>query len=105
MISAATRAEWRQHEGEGMSSALGEYTPSEFWQLLDEYECLLALAFDAREIGELNYAVRTMIAKTEQNRTRLLAKYGPEADTSTKDGRIERLRAVQTKLRKAAKSA
>jgi hypothetical protein len=30
----------------GMTSALGEYTPSEFWHLLDSYESLLA-AYDA----------------------------------------------------------
>jgi hypothetical protein len=42
VIDAATRAEWRKQQGEGMTSALGEYTPEEFWQLLDAYEELLA---------------------------------------------------------------
>lgn len=37
-ISAAEIAEWRFLQGEGMVSAVGEYTPEEFWWLLDAYE-------------------------------------------------------------------
>lgn len=29
-------AEWERERGNGRTSAVGEYTPSEFWQLLDE---------------------------------------------------------------------
>lgn len=46
MISAETRAEWRKEQTNptmgGMISAIGEYTPDEFWQLLDAYEEALA---------------------------------------------------------------
>lgn len=35
-------AEWRAEEGNGMRSAVGEYTPDEFWMLLDEIERLQA---------------------------------------------------------------
>lgn len=28
--------EWLAMRGEGMASAVGEYTPAEFWQVLDE---------------------------------------------------------------------
>lgn len=31
-------AEWRQERDNGMTSAVGEYTPAEFWKLLDEVE-------------------------------------------------------------------
>ena len=33
-------AEWRKVRGHGMVSAVGEYTPSEFWLLLDSFERL-----------------------------------------------------------------
>ena len=33
-------AEWRKVRGHGMISAVGEYTPSEFWLLLDNFERL-----------------------------------------------------------------
>ena len=38
MIDKATIAEWRKEQGIGMTSALGDYTPPEFWELLDAYE-------------------------------------------------------------------
>lgn len=41
-INAARIAEWRKRQGKGMISALGEYTPSEFWELLDAYEAFVA---------------------------------------------------------------
>lgn len=41
-IDKAQIAEWRKHQGEGMISALGEYTPPEFWELLDAYEALIS---------------------------------------------------------------
>lgn len=41
-IGAAKRAEWRAEQGQGMTSAVGEYTPGEFWELLNAYESLLA---------------------------------------------------------------
>ncbi len=40
MITKAVRAEWRKEQGLGMISALGEYTPSEFWEALDEIDRL-----------------------------------------------------------------
>ena len=33
-------AEWRKLRGKGMVSAVGEYTPDEFWLLLDNFERL-----------------------------------------------------------------
>jgi hypothetical protein len=39
-ISRETIAEWREEQGKGMASAIGEYTPPEFWELLDAYEAL-----------------------------------------------------------------
>lgn len=41
-IPKALRDEWRSERGNGMTSAVGEYTPREFWDLLDAYEALLA---------------------------------------------------------------
>jgi len=29
---------WKSYKGQGMTSALGEYVPSEFWELLDAFE-------------------------------------------------------------------
>jgi hypothetical protein len=40
MIKKAQLDLWRKLKGEGMTSALGEYTPEEFWELLDAYEKL-----------------------------------------------------------------
>lgn len=40
-IDAATIAEWREKRDHGMISAIGEYTPEEFWTLLDAYERLV----------------------------------------------------------------
>lgn len=37
-ITDAEIAEWRALQGEGMTSAVGEYTPEEFWRLLDAFE-------------------------------------------------------------------
>ena len=42
MITKTQITEWRTYEGVGYTSALGEYTPSEFWELLDSYESLAA---------------------------------------------------------------
>lgn len=39
-ISREAIAEWRALQGQGMTSAVGEYTPPEFWTLLDAYETL-----------------------------------------------------------------
>lgn len=41
-IPKALRDEWRSERGNSMTSAVGEYTPREFWDLLDAYEALLA---------------------------------------------------------------
>ena len=35
--------EWRKLRDEGMVSAIGEYTPPEFWDALDEIERLRAV--------------------------------------------------------------
>lgn len=40
-IGADQIAEWRALQHAGMTSAVGEYTPAEFWTLLDAYEALL----------------------------------------------------------------
>lgn len=34
------RMEWRREQGSGMQSAIGEYTPPEFWELLDAVDFL-----------------------------------------------------------------
>ncbi len=36
----ADREAWRKQRGEGMTSAIGEYTPEEFWDLLDDVDAL-----------------------------------------------------------------
>ena len=41
MLTKKTIDEWRSLKSFGMISALGEYTPDEFWYLLDEYEQLV----------------------------------------------------------------
>ena len=41
-ITEARIAEWRALQGEGMTSAVGESTPDEFWELLDAYEAMTA---------------------------------------------------------------
>lgn len=40
-ITVERIAEWRKWQGEGMTSAIGEFTPPEFWELLDAYEALI----------------------------------------------------------------
>lgn len=40
-LSQAVIDELRTHRGEGMISAVGEYTPEEFWGLLDHAEALM----------------------------------------------------------------
>ena len=66
-VSPERIAEWRKLRGKGMISAVGEYTPDDFWLLLDSFECLeLALAKAnadkavlvgaLQEIGQLNLA-------------------------------------------------
>jgi hypothetical protein len=42
MITPEQIAEWRKLEPEGMVSAVGEYTPEEFWLALDHIEVLQA---------------------------------------------------------------
>ncbi len=42
MITDKQIAEWEAERGNGMESAVGEYTPREFWLLLDEYKLLLS---------------------------------------------------------------
>ncbi|MBU0808732.1 MAG: hypothetical protein KKD30_02285 [Gammaproteobacteria bacterium] len=42
LISADQMAEWRALRGEGMVSAVGEYTPEEFWRALDAIDALAA---------------------------------------------------------------
>ncbi len=42
MIDEKQIAEWRELRNEGMESAIGEYTPAEFWDALDEIERLRA---------------------------------------------------------------
>lgn len=44
VIPQYVRDGWRREKGNGMTSAVGEYTPAEFWTLLDAYERLLTAA-------------------------------------------------------------
>lgn len=46
MISKEQRDEWRKEAGEALTSALWEYCPSEFLELLDAYEELLGKTKD-----------------------------------------------------------
>ena len=41
-IPKSLRDKWHREKGNGMTSAVGEYTPSEFWLLLDAYEAQLS---------------------------------------------------------------
>lgn len=38
MIGEQQITEWLSVKGEGLTSAVGEYTPAEFWELLDEFQ-------------------------------------------------------------------
>jgi len=38
MITHEQIVEWRKLQSKGMVSAIGEYTPAEFWDLLNEVE-------------------------------------------------------------------
>lgn len=49
MITAEQIAEWRALQGEGMNSAVGEYTPHEFWDLLTEFEAQRDVLIEARK--------------------------------------------------------
>ena len=40
MTTKEQRDEWRKLKGQGMTSAVGEYTPSEFWELLSDVDRL-----------------------------------------------------------------
>jgi len=40
MITDAQIAEWRKLRNEGLDSSIGEYTPPEFWLVLDELDAL-----------------------------------------------------------------
>jgi len=40
-IPKSLRDKWHREKGNGMTSAVGEYTPGEFWMLLDAYEAQL----------------------------------------------------------------
>lgn len=40
MITKEQISEWRKLKNDGLTSAIGEYTPSEFWECLDEIERL-----------------------------------------------------------------
>lgn len=51
MITKQQIDEWRVQRGMGMVSAVGEYTPDEFWDALDEIERLRnALGIIARNV-------------------------------------------------------
>lgn len=43
MIDRARIHAWRETEGSEMTSAMGEYVPAEFWELLDAYEDIVAV--------------------------------------------------------------
>lgn len=55
MTTKEQRDEWRKLKGEGKESAIGEYTPEEFWELLDEIDSL------EKERGELRNALQVAI--------------------------------------------
>ena len=42
MTTKEQRDEWRKLNGQGVTSAIGEYTPAEFWTLLDQIDALEA---------------------------------------------------------------
>ncbi len=49
--------ELRSLRGQGMISAVGEYTPTEFWDALDEIERLRELVREAYEKADLGWLV------------------------------------------------
>jgi hypothetical protein len=51
-VSDEQIAEWRKLKSHGMVSAVGEYTPDEFWLALDEIERLRALRAPAITEGD-----------------------------------------------------
>jgi len=54
-----SRDEWCKQRGSGMTSAVGEYTPDEFWDLLDDVETLLLRTVDqSARIAELEGLLR-----------------------------------------------
>ena len=55
-ISKATIDSWRSLNHVGRISVLGEYVPSEFWELLDDYERVID------ERNELARALRNLAA-------------------------------------------
>lgn len=57
-------AEWRSYQDKGMISALGEYTPDEFWQLLDAYEARTAIELQSAATAKL---LRVLDAANQMN--------------------------------------
>lgn len=68
-------AEWRALRSQGMTSAVGEYTPAEFWSALDVIESLRAEAAEnARIIGmgaEREAALRAQVEALQVDGERL----------------------------------
>ncbi|MBX9913716.1 MAG: hypothetical protein K2Y25_07445 [Pseudomonadaceae bacterium] len=52
MITSEEIAEWRALQGEGMVSAIGEYTPPEFWLVLDDLDA------ERAKVAELEKALK-----------------------------------------------
>jgi hypothetical protein len=64
MITEEQICEWKRWKGSGYTSALGEYTPNEFWILLDAYKELLEENKRLREENE--YLDEVMNANTPE---------------------------------------
>jgi hypothetical protein len=90
-------AQWRRKRGNGMTSAVGEYTPSEFWDALDEIERLRDELDDEQIMNDGRLEV---LRATERevallrNLLRYLAASGVEQDD-------ERLRYVTVQIDRA----
>jgi hypothetical protein len=63
MTTKAQRTEWRKLQGQGMTSAVGEYTPPEFWELLDDVDRLAEALQTALEAGQFHGELKVWAAK------------------------------------------
>ena len=72
-ITDAEIEEWRAEQGNGMNSAVGEYTPAEFWSLLDEVEVLRTAAFRVVAHMEGRQPVRGWLKDNNASRDALAA--------------------------------
>lgn len=59
----AQRNVWRKSKGHGMVSAIGEYTPEEFWVLLDAVD---ALEKENERLASMECDCRVDLSKSER---------------------------------------